>query len=53
MVRILIMSAKLITPGLLKIKMFQNKSSDVIIPDYGVTNKILFRDLSYIADVVM
>ena len=29
----LIMSAKLTTPGLLKIKVFQNKGYDAIIPD--------------------
>ena len=34
------MSAKLATPGLLKIKIFQNKGHDVIIPDYDVTNKV-------------
>ena len=47
------MSAKLATPGLLKIKIFQNKGYDVIIPDYDVTNKILSRDSNYIVDVVM
>ena len=38
MITILIMSAKLTTLGLLKIKIFQN---DVIIFVYDVTNKIL------------
>ena len=52
-VTILMMSAKLASPGLLKIKIFQNKGYDVIIPDYNVTNKILSRDSNYIVDVVM
>ena len=46
-------SAKLATPGLLKRKIFQNKGSDLIILDYDVTNKILYRDSNYIVDVVM
>ena len=46
-------SAKLATPGLLKITIFQNKVYDVIILDYDVTNKILSRDSNYIVDVVM
>ena len=33
------MSAKHATPGLLKIKIFQNKAYDVIINDYDVTKK--------------
>ena len=53
MVTILIMSQKLATPGLLKIKTFRNKGYDVIIPDSDVTNKILSRDSKYIIDVVM
>ena len=51
-VTILMMSAKLATPGLLKIKIFQNKGYDVIILDYHVSNKILSRDSIYIADLV-
>ena len=47
------MSAKLATPGLLKIKIFQNKYYNVIIPEYDVTNKILSYDSNDIADVVM
>ena len=50
---ILIMSAKLATPGLLKIKVFQNKGYDVIIPDYDVISKLLLHDSNYIIDVVM
>ena len=53
MVTILIMSQKLATPELLKIKIFRNKGYDVIIPDSDVTNKILSRDSNYILDVVM
>ena len=51
-VTILMMSAKLATPGLLKIKIFQNKGYDVIILDYHVSSKILSRDSIYIADLV-
>ena len=40
-VTILMMSAKLASPGFLKITIFQNKSYDVKILDYDVTNKIL------------
>ena len=53
MVTILIMSAKLATPGFLKIKIFRNKGYDLIILDYYVTNKILSSDSNYIVDVVM
>ena len=47
------MSAKLATPGLFKIKKFWNKGYDVIILDYDVNNKILSLDSNYIIDVVM
>ena len=53
MVTILMMSAKLATPGFFKIKVFQNKGCDVIIPDYDVTIKILSRASNDIVDVVM
>ena len=53
MVKILMMSAKMATPGLLKIKVFWNKGYDVIISVHDVTNKILSRDSNYIIDVVM
>ena len=53
MVTILMMSAKMATPGLLKIKVFWNKGYDVIISVHDVTNKILSRDSNYIIDVVM
>ena len=48
MVTILMMSAKLATPGHLKIKTFQNKGYNVIILDYDVTNKTLSRESNYI-----
>ena len=47
------MSPKLATPGLLKIKIFWNKGYDVIILDYDVTKKILSRGSNYFLDVVM
>ena len=53
MVTTLMMSGKLVTPGLLEIKIFQNKGYDVIIPDYTVTNKILSGESDYTVDVVM
>ena len=53
MVTILMMSAKLGTPGFLEIKLFWNKSSDVINSVHDVTNQILSLDSNYIVDVVM
>ena len=53
MVTILMMSAKLATPGLFKIKILQNKGYDVTIPDYDVTNKNLSFSSNYIVHVVM
>ena len=53
MVTILIMSAKMATPGLLEITVFWKKGYDVIISVHDVTNKILSRDSNYIIDVVM
>ena len=53
MVTILMMSAKLGTLGLLKIKVFQNKGYDVIVLAYGITNQILSCDSNYFLDVVM
>ena len=53
MVIILMMSAKITTPGLLKIRVFWNNGYDVIISVHDVTNKILSRDSNYIIDVVM
>ena len=53
MVAILMMSAKMATLGLLKIKIFRNKAYDVLISVYEVTNKILSHDSYYIAYVVI
>ena len=47
------MSAKLTTPGLLKLWMFWNNGYDVIISVNGVTNKLLSHDSNYIIDIVM
>ena len=47
------MSAKMATPGLLKITVFWNKGYDVIIHVDDVTNKILSHDSNYIIDVLM
>ena len=49
----LIVSAKLATQGLLKIKVFRNKGYDVIIYVHDVNNQILLCDSNYIVDVVM
>ena len=53
MVTILMMSAKMATPDLLKIRVFRNKDYDVIISVHDVTNKFLSCDSNYIIDVVM
>ena len=53
MVAILMISAKLATLDLLKIKVFWNKDCDLIIFVHDVTNKILSRESNYIVDVVM
>ena len=47
------MSAKLAIPGLLKIKIFENKGYDAIILEYDVINKILSDNSNYILDVVI
>ena len=47
------MSAKLATLGLLKAKIFWNKSYDVTTSVCNVTSKISSRDSNYIVDVVM
>ena len=49
----ILMSAKMATPGLLKIKFIRNKCYDIIIFFHDVSNKILSRDSNYIVDVVM
>ena len=48
MVAILMMSVKMATPGLLKIRVFRNKVYDVIISVHDVPNKFLSRDSNYI-----
>ena len=47
------MSAKMATPGFLKITVFWNKGYDVIIPLDDVTNKISSHDSNYIVDLFM
>ena len=53
MVKIWLMSTEMATPGLLKIKVFENKSYDVITSVHDLINKILSRDSNCIVDVVM
>ena len=50
---VILMSAKMATPGLLKIKLFLNEGYDIIISVHDVINKILSRNSSYIVDVLM
>ena len=52
MVIILMISAKLATLGLLKIKLSWNTDYDVMISVHDVTNKILSRDSNYVVGVV-
>ena len=47
------MSAKMATPGLLKMTVFWNKGYDVIISIDDITNKILSRDSNYTVDVLL
>ena len=47
------MSAKMRTPGLLKIMVFWNKDYDVKISVDDVPNKVLSRDSNYIVDAFM
>ena len=51
-VTILMMTAKMATLGLLKIKLFWNKGYDVMISVHDFINKILSRDSNDIADLV-
>ena len=51
-VAILMIPAKLVTLGLLKIRVFFNKGYDVIVSVHDVTNDILPRESYYIVDVV-
>ena len=47
------MSAKMVTLDLLKIKIFWNKENDVIIYFHGVTKRVFSRNPSYVVDMVM
>ena len=47
------MSAKMVTLDLLKIKIFWNKEYDVIISVHGVTERVFSRNPSYVVDMVM
>ena len=53
MVIILMMTTKIATLGLLKIKIVLNKVYDVIASVHDATNKILSRDSNYIVDMFM
>ena len=53
MVTILMMSPKMATLDLLKIKVFRYKGYGVIIFAYDVINNNLSRDPNFIVDVVM
>ena len=53
MVTTLMMSTKIATPGLLKVKLFLNKGYDDLISVHNVTKKVLSRDSNYIVDMVM
>ena len=53
MVKILMMSAKMAAPALLKIKVFWNKGYYVLYSVYDFTKKLLSDDSNYIMDVVM
>ena len=53
LVKILVISAEMVTPDLLKIMVFWNKGSDFIIHVDEVTNKILSYDSNYIVDAFM
>ena len=53
MVAVLMMSEKLSTLGLRKIKVFWNKGYDVVMSVHDVTKKILSRELNYPVDLVM
>ena len=53
MVAILMISGKLATLGLLKVKIFWSKDYDVIISVYDFTSKTLSCDSNYVVDVVI
>ena len=47
------MSAKMVSPGLIKIKVLCKRGYDIKISAHDVTSKILTFDSNYIADVVI
>ena len=53
MIAILMISAKLSTLGLLKMKVFWNKSYEVNISVHDVTSEMLSRDWNHIVDMVI
>ena len=53
MVAILMMSAKLATLGLNKIKVFSKKGYDIITSVHDVTSKILSLGSNYVVDLVI
>ena len=53
MVTILMMSAKMATPGFLKTKVFENRGNDVVIAVHDVSSRSLSRNSNYIVDLVM
>ena len=50
---ILMTSARLTTLGVLKRKILLNKTDNVLISVYHVTNKVLSRGSNYIVDMAM
>ena len=53
MIAVLMVSARLATSGLLKVKIFWNEGHDVIFPAHEDINKILSFDSNYIVDMVI
>ena len=53
MIAIFMISAKLATLGLLKIKIFWNKGYDFMISLHDVINNIFSRESNYIVDFVI
>ena len=53
MITVLMMSGKMATLGLLKIKVFWIKVDETIISVHDVSNKILSPDSNYIVDAIM
>ena len=53
MLTILILSAKMATPSLLKVNVFSNKGYDAIIHVHDITNKFWSSGLNCIVDLFM